>query len=437
MPIFRQIIRAGASAACIIASPCLGQSQETSGSETRNFSIGDLEGGEIDADSLKIELNTPTTPAAAILGDDTLSLSSLRTSSDFFGQLLSGIGDDGTIQPGIAIGGGPYWWFGGEETLNQYRATPYPLLVLKRTQLGLATKSAPNDGDNDTLIGVSLSWQLLKNQDPRFFEAGEACLASALEPVVTIGVDTGLEAQARALAEFYDLHPEVNQDPEFFQAVLDADASGQLADEYELLFEKHLAEIQQEIAQGAFSASLAFDEDAYGKARDQCRKQYSEYLRERDSLAFTVATAFSSNEGRFDDFSEDKTSLWLSYKSGSKGLLGGLKIPVQAFAGYTFDEEVELENDIFERADRLTLGLGVSLENENESVDIQASYIRTDFKSALEPTGDYRLTASYSRRISDYLWLELKAGATKSDVLDDASFAGLNLKVDTAALLNN
>lgn len=419
------------SAACMCATSihqAVAQPNGTSSASERNVTIGEMQSGDVTADDLKIELNTPTTPSAAIIGDDSISLSSLRTASDFFGQLLTGVGEDGTLQPGIAVGGGPYWWFGPNETLAEYRDTPYPLLLLKRTQFGLATKSAPQDGENRTQVGVSLSWQLLKYQDPRFFEEGELCLARTLDPVLADLQLRGQEAEKRARGEFVEDHDDI-EDPADIEDAIAADPK--LADELETLRAKHLEEVEKEYNE------KPFDFDAFGKARDGCRDDYSEYLRGQDSLILTVATALSSNEGKFDDFSEDKTSFWLAFKSGRKGILGGLKIPVQAFVGYTFDEQVELETDMFERADRLTVGLGASLESENESIDVQISYIHTDFKSAVDSVGDYRFTAAYSRRVADYIWLEFKAGTTNSDMLDDASFAGINLKVDTAALLNN
>jgi len=431
---------AGIIASCFFLNLTASHALQSDESEELSlFTIADVESGNLTTDSLKIELKTPTTPAAAILGDDSLSLSSIRASSDFFGQVLNSVAGDGSIEPGLAIGGAPYWWFGGNETLKQYREESYFHTLLKRTQFGLATKSGTGENEDDTQIGTSLSWQLIKTHDPRHSRSGERCIASALKNAIGDNIEKQKLVDERTTRIFFDTFevPEEQRTPEKLFELLEQNPN---ANEKLANIEKLAAiEIEKEIKDGTLKLQTKFKVKNYSSARNECRTKFDAYLQNTDSLVFTVASAFSASNGNAADVSNTKTALFLAYKSGEGGILKGLKLglPVQAFAGYTLDERVELEDDIFATANQLTLGIGTSFERENVTFDLQAAYLNTNFEDDMKTNNDLRFTASYSQRIRRAVWIEAKAGFIVSNVLDSASFAGINLKVDTAALLNN
>ncbi len=436
--------------------------------EERNISI--LRGSVTaeQADSLKVELNTPTVPAGAILGDDSLALTSLRSSADLFGQLLTGIGTDGSFQPGIAIGGAPYWWFGPAETLEDYRNSPYLLTLLKRTQLGVATRTVPDESnDTDVKLGVSLSWQLIRKQDPRFSANGEACLGRALHQTVDAIQEQIQNDEIKAIKPFGERlrtitqnalssYPDgnlsigqINEIREIglrFSSFEESSVSQSFAKFRSDSFEKYtvLEKIYFEEVGKVTSARLKENEktlielETYATARDKCRRDFNEELRNTNSLSLTVASAFGADGGRFDDISEEETAFWLAYKSGWKVKLDeNIQLPLQAFVGYTLDENVEVTDDVIERADQLTVGVGTSFESNDFNIDFQIAYINTNFNTDRDTSSDYRITFALGYRIADATWLELRAGTTNSDEIEESPFVGLNLKIDAAALLNN
>jgi hypothetical protein len=436
-------------------------------SQTCSFRLGSLSQGEIEADDLKIEFNSPTVPAGAIIGDDDLALTTVRTFSDLTPQLLAGFNDNMELQPGLAIGGAPYWWFEPEETLDDYRRKgDWAARIAKRTQFGLATKqeAAEDAGaSNRLLVGVSLGWQLLDDQDVRSakFAGAASCITQQLQIALQTENRAVSEKNARIAEKVFindralfnraagDIRYDVSRvNADWFRspegrAVFDR--MTQENDELNILVDR----LFEEFPEDEWTTLLAAPEGevkAFKEAQEACNGRFTKQLASSQSLMLNIATGMASGTGKVDNLAAERSSVWLTWNSGTvdKDRLGDpsyrkplnvFGAPVVGFLNYNFNEKLTLPNDTEVEADRLIVGVGTSFKNgEEEAFDFQASFIRTEFDTSIPRSNDYRVTASYSKKMSDFIWLEAKVGTTNSDELEDATFAGINLKVDWAAL---
>lgn len=432
--------------------------------ETCTYTLGELQAGDVTADSLKISLNSPSVPAGSIIGAGDIALTNVRSFSDLTPQLVSSFDDNFEFQPGLAIGGAPYWWFNNQETLHEYKSRGQRLQrIAKRTQLGLATKLSPADSDMEsdrTLVGVSLSWQLLDDQDVRSskFDGPQQCLAQSVQALLPGVYRAAAEAERLYAAKIF------REDPLLFARALNAlgladppkvstewfasfdapivigkmiggvtPAQVEFGNRMEQLRDENRGKTFDEIAEIA-----PIDAKAYADAQKACNKQFTDQLGKNPSLVLAVAAGFESDDGKLDSLAQERTTVWLTYKSGERMRLMK-NAPILGILSYSENEQVTIDDSTNGKADRFTLGVGTSFEREDgSSFDLQASWIDTDFvDTSFDDSEEYRLSASYSHKLNETMWLEFRAGTTNSDKLEDASFAGISLKVDWAAHWRN
>lgn len=401
---------------------------------------------ELKPGALRIDLNAPTAAAAAIIGSDDIAMTSVRTASDFSTQLMSGFDDNGVLQAGVAFSGQPYYWLGVYETREQYVEDKSFFSFLKRTQFSMATKQIDGDnGANGVGVGVALSWQLFENHDIVRADAGYECLQRGLASNLDLLTDIQNAAEVKALGELKARHPAT------YGAINPARGDTVLVSQPQAVSmgvparhfgpgsptEMPLATVIRLIGHAAEYEELRTTEETntaseriFDIDRKACDVKVEDYLKSQDSLVLTVAQGLKSPDGKYNNLESDRRAIYLQFRSGSENPVAKfLGVPLIGLVSHVTDETVKIDDTTEDIADRTIIGFGSANEGEDHALDFQVSYAQSDFQSARPDAEEFKYTVAYSRRLSEGIWLEFKAGSKSSDDVADDSFVGLSLKL--------
>jgi hypothetical protein len=443
-----------------------------------------------EADNFKIDTSMPDFPALALLGQDQSALTNVTTPEDLGSHIFNQFDEDGDLKLGFAMGGHPYWWFGGDDlSLSEYAGEPKPSPAvpgfdynpisawerkLARTNVSFGvielTQGETVGGNTGfkTAIGISTEW--LDSADPRFDTRLRKCMRDEmtnwyhranLDAPKAIALRASLYAlqQSAGFAEFATRNripikrPTGNDDADmaiYAELTSRLARAGQEGRDYLLIAVQAYNEADKKS-----DYSDSYDEQLTDGI-EACRKKGATVLQSKQSLRIGAAIAGRSENGRADDLEDDGAAIWVSYRhpfgEDSEGALSsfGMFLKYEAGANESFSGDkipaaVMAEVPPGETPPETVLasyygyrvGLNLNRIRDDFVISGALSYVDKNFDRDVFEDEDYLLaTMTASLKVRDGVWVEASFGWADDAKFDAQEFAGVRLKVDWNRLGN-
>jgi len=403
------------------------------------------------AESYRLDLTVPESPAFAILGLDSPEVVTPRDLPSFATELTSFFDNDGTLKPGGAITAQP-WWFGNRDlTLDEYRnrwvhnrptqiaGRPYRQVSdferawLARTSVSVAL--APVEGQEDSArLGVGVTFRPLSASDPRLDETLGPEEEQAFRDRPNLGTVTDEDAaslpidlclqRAREFAQFYinaRALREANARPELRRAGNET-ARDEFIDAREI-------ELWALLRSGGLQSGAGDDETQFrravnaGQARALCVAQWRARQAERDNLMIAVGHTFLSETGQASDLDAESLTAWIGYSRSVPigNVLRSLEgeqwsSRVNLYARYAESEQVVVAPDTTAEAEVSVAAISFNVIREQQwSLGVEAAYRTEEFSDATPDREFTQVALNGSYRVNDQMWLRASYGTRGDD----------------------
>ncbi len=370
-----------------------------------------IEANAKSADKLDLDLETPTAPGLVMVGISPKDAADPGNLKDFSVDLAS-LADGGSIKPGIALSGTPYWWslFDGDgegsvKTIDYYRneTTRFERLWA-RTQVSLGTAEFKGGNNkNGAKIGFGVSTQLLDSQDQKFQKATSNCIhgvwQSRIEPQLVPTLETNLSRRAKQ------------------EAVIPPNATRL---EKLALYRKKFIELYDEELEKLKVAD-------FKKEKAACLEQAKDRFNAAPSWVVGGGLAAVSDNGKLEDVAYGGASFWSTYKLPITGDGTGA---FTFFARGDLDRDFKLKNGGTGEADALLFAVSGVYQSEDLKFDATLSYNYKDYDSPALGDDDFlRYSGTVSVKVREGVWVEATAGAVSNGKFEEEGFGLINLKL--------
>lgn len=435
-----------------------------------------------EADGFKIDTSMPDFPALALLGQDQSALTNITTPEDLGSHLFNQFDEDGDLKLGFALGGHPYWWFGGDDlTLSEYAGDIPPgpqtgqeyrrvgALERKLARLNVSFgvieltegETASDTTGFKTALGLSTEW--FDSADPRFDQELRNCVRAEMQKwharadfnaPKAIALKAALDVLQKA--DGFTAFASQNNiaiprptgddalDQEAYGDLIGALAVAEGGTKYVLIFQRAYNDADE-----ASDYSAVFDE-MLTKGLEACKKKAAVTLQTKQSLRLGVAVAARSESGRADDMEQDGAAFWASYRlplgQSGEGALSSfgafVKYEIDAndsFSGANIPAAVLAETSMGETPPETVLasynglraGVNINRVRDDFVISGALAYVDKNFERDVFEDEDYLLaTMTTSLKIREGIWAEASFGWADDAKFDAHEFAGIRLKVD-------
>lgn len=301
----------------------------------------------------KLILESPTSPAAKLIGSDK-QIKSISTSSALAAQLLNGLNSDGDFQTGVAVDFLPYSLIRGDSlSLGEYRSSRFQRF-LANTKFSVATVPAPG---SNARAALGVEFMLINDSDPRI----------------------DMEYQ-RELDKISVQIPDKAKFPCF---------PGQISNQNCFTNADRLALIQK----------MAPDVEA-------AQKEAKKRLEQNPVWVLGIGQSWVSTTGSYQNLQGEGMSLWTTYKLG----LGG-NSKLLLHASLRNGERQKQKDNSFANVDTLVGGVRLLSGDDNFRFSLETTYNR-ESQELNRINDNLYFGVGLEPRIADNTWLAVSFGGS-------------------------
>lgn len=362
----------------------------------------------------ELDLSIPEAPGFAVIGlapTKVIDPSVGRITAVDFANFMD---EDGNLKQGLALSVSPYFWLQPGVTLDHYQSATWFERIIARTQVS-AGFAEGGDGKQDS-IGVGMTTELLGNGDYRLDDTLYRCVSDTYANYfgrirATRGVTIN---EATELAK-----KELASDPAFIAKAGDAvEQQFMIHERATMLVGAKEKEVRAKIRKESG--------DKYAADLKACQDDATGRYRNRASWSVAGGAAWKNKGGGVGGEEFDGGSLWTSLKLPFTAIMSqrldedeASRNYVIGFARYDFDKKAEVTGGTQEY-DKVTGAVVAGfLPFEEMKIAFEGGYEWLNYKRGGplkdHESGFYAATVTLPVPQVSGMWLEVKAGASKSN----------------------
>lgn len=363
----------------------------------------------INAQSFRLDLNTPTSPGFAVIAaspDNIVKPGNLQELALSTASFL----EDGRVNPGLALNFQPFWMFNSNDTITLEEYSGFNLdgsvrqnamsagqRILARTQLSLASVQGHTaSATTGARYGVGFHTELLDGRDPRNIQSAK-CQIEAFDRYGTTPFAEFAQKVAEEKARRLAADPTLDED-------------------------ELIVAITQELAAKHNNAD-------YVKAEAKCREEAAFRVSRAASWQFGLGSAGRSSDASFDNLRFSGGSGWTTFVRPF-----GQNKSLSFHGKVDLDREFDFGGGTTRSGNAYNGAISLAFEEPMSwKLEATASLHFRDFSNNSFDDNYFQFSTTGSFKLSEGVWLEGSFGTrTGSQSMDDA-FSLIKLKMDISS----